>query len=204
MEVFRRNDCVVISDEIWADLVLPGHTHIPTCSVSDDAKERTVSLYAPTKTFNLAGLIGSYHIIQNPYLRERIEKAGQATHYNSMNVLSMYALIGAYSEQGGRWLDLLIRILETNLAEGIRFLEKEFPGTVCSRPEGTYMLFVDFTDYCARTGISLDELLGRVWNAGVAIQDGRPFHGACHSRMNFALPRARVLEAMERMRRVLP
>ncbi len=204
MELFRRYGVYVISDEIWADLVLPGHTHIPTCSVSDDAKERTVSLYAPTKTFNLAGLIGSYHIIQNPYLRERIEKAGQATHYNSMNVLSMYALIGAYSEQGGRWLDLLIRILETNLAEGIRFLEKEFPGTVCSRPEGTYMLFVDFTDYCARTGISLDELLGRVWNAGVAIQDGRPFHGACHSRMNFALPRARVLEAMERMRRVLP
>ena len=176
----------------------------PTCSVSEDAKERTVSLYAPTKTFNLAVLIGSYHVIQNPDLRKRIEKAGRATHYNSMNVLSMYALIGAYSEEGGRWLDRLVRLLDRNLAEGIRFLEREFPGTVCTRPEGTYMLFVDFTDYCARTGITLDELLGRVWNTGVAIQDGRPFHGPCHSRMNFALPYERVLEALDRMRKALP
>ena len=204
MDLFRRYGVYVISDEIWADLVLPGHTHIPTCSVSEDAKERTVSLYAPTKTFNLAGLIGSYHVIQNPDLRKRIEKAGRATHYNSMNVLSMYALIGAYSEEGGRWLDRLVRLLDRNLAEGIRFLEREFPGTVCTRPEGTYMLFVDFTDYCARTGITLDELLGRVWNTGVAIQDGRPFHGPCHSRMNFALPYERVLEALDRMRKALP
>ena len=204
MELFRRHGVYVISDEIWADLVLPGHTHIPTSSISEDAKERTVSLYAPTKTFNLAGLVGSYHIIQNRDLRERIEKAGRATHYNSMNVLSMYALIGAYSEQGARWLDRLVRVLETNLSEGIRFLEREFPGTVCTRPEGTYMLFVDFTDYCAGAGISLDELLGRVWNAGVAIQDGRPFHGACHSRMNFALPYSRVTEALDRMRKALP
>ena len=204
MELFRKHGVYVISDEIWADLVLPGHTHIPTSSVSEDAMDRTVSLYAPTKTFNLAGLIGSYHIIRNPDLRERIEKAGHATHYNSMNVLSMYALIGAYSEQGAKWLDRLVRVLETNLSAGIRFLEREFPGTVCTRPEGTYMLFVDFTDYCAGTGITLDELLGRVWNAGVAIQDGRPFHGVCHSRMNFALPYDRVMEAMDRMRKALP
>ena len=204
MELFRRYGVYVISDEIWADLVLPGHAHIPTCSVSDDAKERTVSLYAPTKTFNLAGLIGSYHIIHNPYLRERIEKAGRATHYNSMNVLSMYALIGAYSKEGAEWLDRLVPVLQRNLSEGIRFLEQAFPGTACTRPEGTYMLFTDFTEYCARTGISLHELLGRVWNAGVAIQDGRPFHGACHARMNFALPHERAMEALDRMKRALP
>ena len=63
MEVYAANDCTVISDEIWSDLIMPGHTHIPTQSVSTDARSRTAAFYAPTKTFSLAGLIGSYHII---------------------------------------------------------------------------------------------------------------------------------------------
>ena len=66
MEVYRANDCLVISDEIWSDSLLNGHRHIPTQSVSEDARNRTVALYAPSKTFNLAGLVGSYHIIYNP------------------------------------------------------------------------------------------------------------------------------------------
>ena len=72
MEVYRANDCLVISDEIWSDIILNGHKHIPTQSVSEDARSRTVALYAPSKTFNLAGLVGSYHIIYNPYLRDRV------------------------------------------------------------------------------------------------------------------------------------
>ena len=68
MEVYRRNDCIVISDEIWSDILLNGHKHIPTQSVSEDAKKRTIAVYAPSKTFNLAGLIGSYHIIYDSYL----------------------------------------------------------------------------------------------------------------------------------------
>ena len=66
MEVYKANDCVVISDEIWSDLTLGNHQHIPTQSVSEDARNRTVAFYAPSKTFNLAGLVGSYHIIYNP------------------------------------------------------------------------------------------------------------------------------------------
>ena len=63
MELYAKYDCVVVSDEIWSDIILPGHVHVPTQSVSDDARRRTVALYAPSKTFNLAGLVGSYHII---------------------------------------------------------------------------------------------------------------------------------------------
>ena len=72
MDIYRQHDCVVISDEIWSDIILPGHKHIPTQSVSEDARMRTVALYAPSKTFNLAGLVGSYHIIYNETLRDRI------------------------------------------------------------------------------------------------------------------------------------
>ena len=96
MEVYKANDCVVISDEIWSDLTLGNHQHIPTQSVSEDARNRTVAFYAPSKTFNLAGLVGSYHIIYNPTLRDRIVAKSSKCHYNDMNVLSMHALIGAY------------------------------------------------------------------------------------------------------------
>ena len=91
MELYQKYDVYVISDEIWADLTMPGYRHIPTQMISDDARTRTIALYAPSKTFNLAGLVGSYHVIYNPLLRDRITKAGAATHYNSMNVLSMHA-----------------------------------------------------------------------------------------------------------------
>ena len=100
MELFQKYDVFVISDEIWSDLILNGHKHIPTQSVSEDAKNRTIALYAPSKTFNLAGLIGSYHIIYNSWLKDRIDKESSLCHYNDMNVLSMHALIGAYKPEG--------------------------------------------------------------------------------------------------------
>lgn len=102
-----KYDVFVISDEIWSDLILNGHKHIPTQSVSEDAKNRTIALYAPSKTFNLAGLIGSYHIIYNSWLKDRIDKESSLCHYNDMNVLSMHALIGAYKPEGHEWVDEL-------------------------------------------------------------------------------------------------
>ena len=73
MELFQKHDVMVICDEIWSDIILEGHKHIPLQSISEDARQRTVALYAPSKTFNLAGLIGSYHIVYNKALRERID-----------------------------------------------------------------------------------------------------------------------------------
>ncbi len=115
MELYAKYDVTVISDEIWSDIILDGHQHIPTQSVSEDAKNRTVALYAPSKTFNLAGLIGSYHIIYNRTLRERIIKESSLCHYNSMNVLSMYALIGAYKPEGCEWVDELRQVIGENV-----------------------------------------------------------------------------------------
>lgn len=103
MEVYKANDCIVISDEIWSDIILAGHRHTPTQMVSEDARMRTVALYAPSKTFNLAGLVGSYHIIYNPALRDRVVAKSSKPHYNDMNVLSMHALIGAYKPEGHEW-----------------------------------------------------------------------------------------------------
>ena len=80
MEIYKKHDVMVISDEIWSDIITTGHKHVPTQSVSEDAKQRTVALYAPSKTFNLAGLVGSYHIIYNKHIRERVDKEASLSH----------------------------------------------------------------------------------------------------------------------------
>ena len=198
-ELCRKYDVSIISDEIWSDIILFGNRHIPTQSVSEDARQRTVALYAPSKTFNLAGLVGAYHIIYNDRLRERIRKESSLCHYNSINLLSMYALIGAYSPEGYRWVDELVTVLGQNIDYACSFIRDHLSGLEVSRPEGTYMLFVDCSKYCKGSGKTLDDVLRSAWKVGAAIQDGRPFHGPCHVRINLALPLSRVKEAFGRL-----
>lgn len=199
MKVYAANDCIVISDEIWSDIILNGNRHIPTQSVSEDARNRTVALYAPSKTFNLAGLVGSYHIIYNSYLRDRVRAQSSKSHYNEMNVLSMHALIGAYRPEGYEWLDELREVLSGNVNYACDYIARRFSGVNVSKPQGTYMLFPDCGQWCENRGKTLDELLKSGWDVGVAWQDGRMFHGASSIRMNLALPLSRVEEAMNRL-----
>lgn len=201
MELCLKYDIFVISDEIWSDLTLEGEKHIPTQMISEDARSRTVALYAPSKTFNLAGMIGSYHIIYNKWLRDRIEKESSLPHYNGMNVLSMHALIGAYKPEGYEWVDELKQVLTKNVAYACDYIENHFEGIRVSRPQGTYMLFLDCTDWCNAHDKTIDELLKTGWDVGVAWQDGRAFHGPCHIRMNLALPLSRVQEAFDRLQK---
>lgn len=201
MAIFRRHDVYVVSDEIWSDLTLPGYTHIPTQSISEDAKGRTIALYAPSKTFNLAGLVGSYHIIYDRYLRERITREGALTHYNNMNVLSMHALIGAYTDTGAQWIDQLRQVIDENLHYAVSFIHKNFPGVEAQMPQGTYMLFLDCTEWCSVHHVDIEALQKRGISVGVIWQDGRPFHGPCHIRLNLALPKSKVIEAFDRMER---
>ncbi|MBE5979625.1 MAG: aminotransferase class I/II-fold pyridoxal phosphate-dependent enzyme [Paenibacillaceae bacterium] len=199
MEVYKNNNCIVISDEIWSDLILDGNKHIPVQSVSEDARKRTIALYAPSKTFNLAGLIGSYHIIYDPYLRDRVRAQSSKSHYNDMNVLSMHALIGAYRPEGANWVDELCQVLTNNVNYAYDYITKNFKGVKLSKPQGTYMLFMDCTDWCKENGKTIDELEKAGWDVGVAWQDGRMFHGPCSIRLNLALPFSRVEEAMNRL-----
>lgn len=201
MEIYRDNDCVVISDEIWSDIILNGHQHTPTQSVSEDARNRTIAMYAPTKTFSLAGLVGSYHIIYNKYLRDRVRAKSSKSHYNEMNVLSMHALIGAYRPEGQEWVDELCQVLSGNVNFACDFIEQHFSGVRLFKPEGTYMLFLDCTGWCEAHNQTIGDLLKAGWDVGVAWQDGRPFHGACSIRMNLALPFGRVQEAFRRLER---
>ena len=199
MELYRKHDVFVVSDEIWSDIILADNKHIPTQSVSEDARNRTVALYAPSKTFNLAGMIGSYHIIYNSWIRDRVEKESSLCHYNEMNVLSMYALIGAYKKEGYEWVDELRDVLTENVEYAYKFIAEKFDGVSCSKPQGTYMLFVDCTQWCKKHGKSIDDVEKACWDVGVAVQDGRKCNGECHLRINLALPKDKIIEAFDRM-----
>ena len=199
MELFRKHDVYVVSDEIWSDIIRVGCKHIPTQSVSEDAKMRTVGVYAPSKTFNLAGLVGSYHIIYNQRLKDRHDKESSLSHYNSMNVMSMHALIGAYKEEGYEWVDELNQVITGNVDWAVDYINAHFEGVEVSKPQGTYMLFLDCGEWCEKHGCDVGELLKKGWDYGVCWQDGRAFHGHSHIRMNLALPLSRVQEAFERL-----
>ena len=199
MELFQKYDVYVVSDEIWSDIILTGHRHIPTQSVSEDAKNRTVAMYAPSKTFNLAGLIGSYHIIYNDRLRDRVNKESSLSHYNSMNVLSMHALIGAYCAEGEEWVGELCETLTRNVDYAYRYITEHFEGVSVARPQGTYMLFLNCEEWLRSHDMTLDQLLRAGWDVGVAWQDGRVHGGTTHIRLNVALPLSRVKEAFDRM-----
>ncbi len=201
MALYARYDCVVLSDEIWSDIILPGHRHIPTQSVSDDARRRTVALYAVSKTFNLAGLVGAYHVIYDPYLRDRVEKQASLCHYNDANVLSVAALTGAYCDEGRRWVDELCRVLERNVSFAWDYFTRRCEGVSAARPEGTYMLYLDCEAWCRSRGMTLDELLRAGAAVGVLWQDGRPFGRDWTIRLNLALPFSLLGEALDRLDR---
>ena len=201
MELFRKYDVMVISDEIWSDIIRPGCKHIPTQSVSEDAKMRTVALYAPSKTFNLAGLVGSYHIIYNSWLRDRCDKESSLSHYNSMNVMSMHALLGAYQPEGYEWADELCQVIAGNVDFACDYIAQHFPGVTVSKPQGTYMLLLECGQWLAQHSKTMDELLTAGWDVGVIWQDGRAFQAPTSIRMNLALPLSRVQEAFQRLDR---
>ena len=193
------NHVLVVSDEIHFDLISPGYKHIVFASICEEFAMNSITCTAPSKTFNLAGLIGSYHIIYNDWLRDRILKESSLSHYNSMNLLSMYALIGAYKLEGYEWVDELKEVLSGNVNYACDYIEKHFEGVNVSKPEGTYMLFLDCTEWCKKHGKTITELQAAGIEVGVIWQDGVAFHGPCHIRMNLALPLSRVKEAFDRL-----
>ena len=199
MELYKKHDVMVISDEIWSDIILSGYKHIPTQTISEDAKNRTVAFYAPSKTFNLAGLTGSYHIIYNLRIRHRIEKEASLGHYNSINVLSMHSLIGAYKDEGYEWVDELREVIGENVNFACDYIETKFKGVKVARPQGTYMLFIDCEEWCKEKGKTLYELLRMGFEVGVFWQNGKPFNGEWSIRMNLASPKSRIVEAFERL-----
>lgn len=196
-EICLRHGVFMVSDEIWADFSR-GEGHIPLHSVSEEAKNRTISFYSPTKTFNLAGLVISYGVVYDAELMRRFQAQSNLSHYNNCNALSMEASIAAYS-QGGEWVDALNCHIGKNTEYVYRFIQENMPGVRTWKAEGTYLMWLDFSGL----GLTADEVVSRCCSdAGVLLNDGRTCidDGDCCMRMNVAAPESYLREAMERLR----
>ena len=191
----KRHDLILVSDEIHHDLVMPGHKHIAMALI-DGIADRLVMMTATTKTFNIAGSHSGNVIIADPALREKFSARMNALGM-SPNSFGLFMATAAYSSEGAAWVDDLIAYLDGNRRIFDEAVNK-IPGLKSMPLEATYLAWVDFTD----TGMSREEFTKRVeQDASIAANHGPTFGtgGESFLRFNIATPRARVVEACERL-----
>jgi cystathionine beta-lyase len=190
----------IVADEIHGDLVFEGQRHVPIASLAPEIAERTVTLMAPSKTWNLAGLKLGLAVIPNAALRERFA-AARADLVYGVNVLGYTAALAAY-RHGEPWLGALLRYLEANRDFVVDYARKHLPGVVMAPPEGTYLAWLD----CRGAAIpGADPFTFFLERARVALSDGATFGrgGAGFVRLNFGCPRSLLTEGLDRMRDAL-
>jgi len=200
-ELFVKYEVTVLSDEIWSDLVFPGHKHTPLASLSPEIADRVITFMAPSKTFNLAGLYLSDVIIPNQGLRDRFTNQMERTAQVHLNVFAPVAAEAAYRE-GQEWLGELL----TYLTENVAFLKSELAKITSKirvvQSEGTFVVWLD----CRELDIPAEELNKFfVEKAGIALNDGAMFGsaGVGFQRMNIGCPRSVIKDAVERIAKAL-
>lgn len=198
-EIYKKYDVTVVEDCIWSDLVINDNKFTPAQGINEDAKMRTVSFYAPSKTFNLAGLVGAYHIVYNKTLSDKLLKQSSLCYYNKPNVLSVSALIGGYNEEGHEWMCELRQALSNNVNYVYDYINEHFDGVKLQLPEATYLVYLDVSKWLQKHNMTLDELLNLGVNYGIIWQDGRDFLNPDTIRLNLALPHSLVKDAMDRL-----
>ena len=195
-----RRDTIIVADEIHCDLLLDGRQHAPVASLAPEIEQRTITLMAPSKTFNLPGLRCAVAIIPNAALRERfLAAAGDLV--PKINVLGYTAAVAAYRE-GDAWLEALLGYLTANRDFLVQQVRATLPGVAVAPAEATYLAWLDCRG-SARAG--RDPYTFFLERARVALNDGVTFGpgGAGFVRMNFGCPRALLAQGLERMRAAL-
>jgi cystathionine beta-lyase len=198
-EICLRRGVSICSDEIHCDLLYTGQQHIPIASLDAEIARNTITLIAPTKTFNLPGLQCSIAIVQNPELRQKYQEARKGL-VPWVNVMGLLATQVAYRD-GQDWLDQLLIYLEANRDYLHDVVQNELPGVTMARPEATYLAWLD----CRQAGIEGNPYEFFLQKARVALADGALFGpgGEGFLRLNFGCSRALLAEALERVKRAL-
>lgn len=192
---------IVISDEIHCDMALYGHKHIPFASVSDEAAACSITFGAPSKTFNIAGIVSSYAIVPDRTLRERFYRWLNANEMNDAPLFSPVATVAAF-RYGEEWRRQMLKYVEGNIDFLIDCCAREIPGIKPLRPQASFLVWLD----CRALGLDHQELVDLFTNkAGLALNDGEMFNpgGRGFMRMNVATPRSVLAEALERLRKAL-
>jgi cystathionine beta-lyase len=188
-------DVVICSDEIHADLVFSESRHIPIASLSPEVSERTITLIAPSKTFNIPGLCCSLAIIENETLRRQFMHARRGL-VGEVNLLGQTAALAAY-RHGADWLEAVLQYLQANRDFLVKTIQDELPQLHIASPEGTYLAWID----CRDAGLAVNPHVHFLDKAKVAMNDGAWFdkNGEGFVRLNFACPRSILEEALSRM-----
>jgi cysteine-S-conjugate beta-lyase len=198
-EICRRHQIQIISDEIHCDLIFSGHQHTPIASLSPEVAEHTITLMAPSKTFNIAGLECSFAVIPNRDLRKQFGQARRGL-MSTANLFGLTAARAAYQE-GQNWLDELLVYLEGNRDYLVTTIREQMPEIHVQAPEATYLAWLD----CRGLALPESPYTFFLKQARVAVNDGKSFGqgGDGFVRFNFGCPRAMVEEALESMHTAL-
>jgi cystathionine beta-lyase len=198
-EICTRHDLIICADEIHCDLLLDKVTHQPLAALSPEIADRCITLMAPSKTFNIAGLDCGFAIVGNPHLRRRVITAGRGI-VPGVNVLGAAAALAAYKE-GQAWLAEVLRYLVANRDFVVNYIPEYLPGLSITAPEATYLAWLD----CRKAEIEGNPHQFFLKQALVALNDGLMFGpgGEGFVRVNFGCTRATLTAALERMRAAL-
>jgi len=194
-EICLANDILICSDEIHCDLVYPGHTHLPIASLSKELAMNTITLMAPSKTFNMPGLHFSFAVVQNENLRSKMTKARSGI-IGEPNILAQSAAKAAY-KYGGEWLGALLKYLDQNRQLVVEFTKENIPEIRVHSPEGTYLAWLD----CSALNLKEGPYKFILENAKVALNDGKTFGGNSSGfvRLNFGCPKSVLIKALNKM-----
>lgn len=200
--ICEKHKVTIISDEIHADMVLPGNTkHTPFATVSEWAAQNTVTFMAPTKVFNMPGLVSSSYIIPNDDLRTQFAGFLQASELNSGNIFAYIGAMAAY-EHGEEWRKQMLEYVQGNIDYIVDFLKTNIPEIKPMIPEASFLVWLD----CKELGMETDELFNFfVQKAGLGLNKGTIFGpgGEYHLRLNVACPRSILVQAMEQLAEAL-
>ena len=201
VEICAKNNIIIISDEIHSDIMLNGRIHLPLASISKTASNICVTCLAPSKTFNLAGMASSVVIIPDSQLKKTFDKKIEQIHIGAGNLFGNIAMQSAY-ERGDEWLDQLLKYLEINLELIRKFFIDRIPNVKLMVPEATYMVWLDFREFHL-SDRDLKNFIIR--SAGLGLSDGPVFGpgGKGFQRLNFALPKAKLLIALEQLEKAV-
>lgn len=196
--LLKKYNVLLISDEIHADIIFPGNRHIPIASLDDELLQRSITLYAPSKTFNIAGLTTAVTIISNEALRLQFKEHSVKLGDHIGNVLGMVGFTAAY-KHGEPWLDALNEYLYANYQFVQSYLAEHIPTITVTPSEGTFLLWLD----CRELNMKPKELLHFfVHKAGLGLNEGTMFgkDGAGFMRLNIACRQALLLQALEQLK----
>lgn len=202
-EICDRHHVLVISDEIHADMAVFGHRHTPFATVSPEAEQNSITFCAPSKVFNMPGIVCSYAVVPNDALREKFYGWLAGAEFDEPSIMSGIAVEAAYTPEGDEWRQQMLAYVEDNIRYVETFCQQELKGRIRAvRPEASFLIWLD----CRTLGLPQSELVNLfIHEAGLVLNDGTMFgtQGRGFMRLNVACPRATLQQALEQLKNAI-